>query len=85
MGWGNRGEQNFPKEKRIARSLAACTCEVSHCVLERKLKKELGNDVLGGSGVCSLLCWLHVLGAPEECGDGAPWTAGGRAVLVRGQ
>lgn len=35
-----------------------------------------------GSVVCSPLCWLHVLGAPEECGDGVPWIAGVRAVVV---
>lgn len=26
---------------------------------------------------------MHILGAPEECGDGVPWTAGVRAVVVR--
>lgn len=30
----------FPKGKGIARSIAACSCEVSGSVLERKLKKE---------------------------------------------
>lgn len=86
MGWGSREEQNFPKEKRIARSVAGCTCEVFDSVLERKIKKGVGNYVLlTGSGVCSLLCWLQVLGAPEECGGGVPWTAGVRAVVVRGQ
>lgn len=37
---------------------------VSDGVLRRKLKKGVGNEVLvTGSGICSLLCWLHVLGA----------------------
>lgn len=37
---------------------------VSDGVLRRKLKKGVGNEVLvTGSGICSLLCWLRVLGA----------------------
>lgn len=87
-GLGQQRRAEFPKGKGVARSITACSCVVSDSVLERKLKKGVGNDVLvTGNGVCSLLCWLHVLGASEECDDGVPWAAGVRAVVVevRGQ
>lgn len=85
VGWGSRGEQNFPKEKGIARSIAACTCEVS----DREGAKKGSRKWCACNREWGLQPVLLVarLGAPEECGDGAPWTAGVRAVVVevRGQ
>lgn len=39
-GLGQQRRAEFPKGKGIARSIAACSCEVSDSVLEGKLKRE---------------------------------------------
>lgn len=55
-GLGQQRRAEFPKGKGVARSITACSCVVSDSVLERKLKKGVGNDVLvTGKGVCSLV------------------------------
>lgn len=77
-GLAQQRRAEFPKGKGVARSITACSCVLSDRVLERKLKKGVGNDILvTGNGICSLLCWFHVLGALEECGGGVSWSAGG--------